>query len=113
MKLTGKNKVVDSDYELSIQDEIRIRPLMKEIVNKDIDYLNKVDFYPFKKQKSLLAMTAHIIFSSIDKKNTVKALNTIHERFFEEQIIELNLFIRIVKLVVDGNNIILNKSLTK
>ena len=29
----------------------------------------------------------------IDKKNTVKALNTIHERFFEEQIIELNLFI--------------------
>jgi len=29
----------------------------------------------------------------IDKKNTVKALNTIHERFFEEQVIELNLFI--------------------
>ena len=29
----------------------------------------------------------------IDKKNIKKALNTIHERFFEEQIIELNLFI--------------------
>ena len=40
------------------------------IVNKNIRYLNKVDFYPFKKQKSLLAMTAHIIYSSIDKNNT-------------------------------------------
>ena len=40
------------------------------VVNQNIDYLNKIDFYPFKKQKSLLAMTAHIIFSSIDKKNT-------------------------------------------
>ena len=38
MKLTGNNKVVDSDYELSIQDEIRIRPLMKEIVNQDIEF---------------------------------------------------------------------------
>ena len=40
------------------------------IVNKNIRHLNKVDFYPFKKQKSLLAMTAHIIYSSIDKNNT-------------------------------------------
>ena len=40
------------------------------IVKLKINYLNKVDFYPFKNQKSLLAMTAHIIFSSIDKNNT-------------------------------------------
>ena len=34
MKLTGNNKVVDSDYELSIQDEIRIRPLMEKLIIK-------------------------------------------------------------------------------
>ena len=54
------------------------------IVNQNINYLNKIDFYPFKKQKSLLAMTAHIIFSSIDKKNTAthskKVLNIIKKK---------------------------------
>ena len=40
------------------------------IVDRDVDSLNKIDFFPFKKQKALLAMTAHIIYSSIDKKNT-------------------------------------------
>ena len=40
------------------------------IVSKNIKYLNKVDFYPFKKQKALLAMTAHITYNSIDKENT-------------------------------------------
>ena len=49
MKLTGKNKVVDSDYELSIQDEIRIRPLMKEIVNKDIEFKYLITMnYPYR-----------------------------------------------------------------
>ena len=49
MKLTGNNKVVDSDYELSIQDEIRIRPLMKEIVNKDIEFKYLITMnYPYR-----------------------------------------------------------------
>ena len=49
MKLTGKNKVVDSDYELSIQDEIRIRPLMKEIVNQDIEFKYLITMnYPYR-----------------------------------------------------------------
>ena len=49
MKLTGKNKVVDSDYELSIQDEIRIRPLMKEIVNQDIEFKYLITLnYPYR-----------------------------------------------------------------
>ena len=54
------------------------------IVNQKINYLNKVDFYPFKNQKSLLAMTAHIIFSSIDKTNTAthskKVINVIRKK---------------------------------
>ena len=48
------------------------------IVNKNINDLNKIDFYPFKKQKSLLAMTAHIIFSSIDKNNTATHSKKVH-----------------------------------
>ena len=41
------------------------------IVNKKKNYLQKKDFITFKKKKTFFAMTAHIIFSSIDKKNTV------------------------------------------
>ena len=41
------------------------------IVNKKLSYLLKKDFFPFKNKKAFFAMTAHIIFSQIDKKNTV------------------------------------------
>ena len=41
------------------------------IVKKTIKYLNKNDFYPFKKKKSFFAMTAHIIYQKIDNTNTV------------------------------------------
>ncbi len=40
------------------------------VVKKDIKSLEKVDFLPFMKQKSLLAMTAHIVYSAIDPNNT-------------------------------------------
>ena len=40
-------------------------------VSKNLKYLERYDFVPFKKKKSILAMTAHIIFKKIDKKNTV------------------------------------------
>ncbi len=40
-------------------------------VNKDIKHLMKNDFFTFKNKKSFFAMTAHIIFNSIDKANTV------------------------------------------
>ena len=39
-------------------------------VNKSLKYLNKNDFYPFKKKKSFFAMTGHIIYQCIDKLNT-------------------------------------------
>ena len=39
-------------------------------VKKDLEYLIKNDFIPFKKKKTFFAMTAHIIFDKIDTKNT-------------------------------------------
>ena len=41
------------------------------IVNKKENYLTKKDFSVFKNKKTFFAMTAHIIFSKIDKENTV------------------------------------------
>ena len=40
------------------------------VVNQSLKELNKTDFLPFKKQKAFLAMTAHIIYKTIDKNNT-------------------------------------------
>ena len=40
------------------------------IVNRNLKYLIKNDFSTFKKKSSLFAMTAHIIYSDIDKTNT-------------------------------------------
>ena len=39
-------------------------------VTKNLNYLNKNDFFPFKKKQSYFAMTAHVIYRSIDKLNT-------------------------------------------
>ena len=41
------------------------------VVDKNINYLIKKDFYPFKNKKIFFAMTAHIIFNKIDSFNTV------------------------------------------
>tara|TARA_B000000609_G_C23979192_1_gene243511 strand:- start:207 stop:644 length:438 start_codon:yes stop_codon:yes gene_type:complete len=41
------------------------------IVKKNLKYLKKNDFIPFKNKKTFFAMTAHIIFYKIDKENTV------------------------------------------
>ena len=40
------------------------------IVDKNLKYLIKNDFSTFKKKSSLFAMTAHIIYTNIDKTNT-------------------------------------------
>jgi beta-N-acetylhexosaminidase len=39
-------------------------------IKKDLKYLKSNDFYAFKKKTSLFAMTAHVIYSNIDKLNT-------------------------------------------
>ncbi len=41
------------------------------VVKKKLKYLIKFDFLPFKNKSSYFAMTAHVIFSDIDKINTV------------------------------------------
>ena len=41
------------------------------IIKKSLKYLNKNDFYVFKKKKSFFAMTGHVIYENIDKLNTV------------------------------------------
>ncbi len=45
--------------------------LFTPIINKPLSYLKKRDFNAFKSKNSLFAMTAHVIFSKIDKDNTV------------------------------------------
>ena len=40
------------------------------IVDKNINYLIKNDFFPFKNKDSLFAMTAHIVYKKIDPLNT-------------------------------------------
>ena len=40
-------------------------------INKNLNYLNRNDFFPFKAKQSLFAMTGHIIYRKIDNLNTV------------------------------------------
>ena len=78
------------------------------IVDKKIDFLNKVDFHPFKKQKSLLAMTAHIIFKSIDKNNTAthskKVINIIRKKIgYKNLIISDDISMKALKYSISKN----------
>ena len=61
------------------------------IIKQSINLLNKIDFLPFKKQNSFLAMTAHIVYSSIDSKNTAthsqKVINIIRKKIGFKNII--------------------------
>ena len=54
------------------------------IINQKINVLSNNDFYPFKKQQSLLAMTAHIVYKAIDNKNSAthskKVIKIIREK---------------------------------
>ena len=74
-------------HGLSKVDSHNKLPIIKESIN----LLNKTDFLPFKKQNSFLAMTAHIIFKSIDSKNTAthspKVINIIRKKIGFKNII--------------------------
>ena len=54
------------------------------IIEKSLRYLIKNDFSTFKNKKSFFAMTGHLIFSKIDKENTVthskKIINIIRKK---------------------------------
>ena len=41
------------------------------VIKKTLTYLLKNDFRPFKNKKTFFAMTGHVVFDKIDKKNTV------------------------------------------
>jgi len=49
------------------------------VINKSLKFLKKNDFLAFQSKKSLFAMTAHIIFKSIDRHNTVTHSNIMIE----------------------------------
>ncbi len=61
------------------------------VVNKNLYYLLRNDFLPFKRKSSFFAMTAHIIFKKIDLKNTVthskKMIKLIRNKIFFKNIL--------------------------
>ena len=56
------------------------------IVNKNIKYLKNNDFACFKNSKSKFAMTAHILFKKIDKKNCVTHSKVIIDKIIRKEI---------------------------
>ena len=80
------------------------------IVKKRLSYLLKKDFLAFKNKKAFFAMTGHIIFSKIDKENTVthskKLIRLIREKIkFKNIIISDDLSMKSLKSSLDENTI--------
>ena len=80
------------------------------IVKKRLSYLLKKDFLAFKNKKAFFAMTGHIIFSKIDKKNTVthskKLIRLIREKIkFKNIIISDDLSMKSLKDSLEENTI--------
>ena len=80
------------------------------IVKKRLSYLLKKDFLAFKNKKSFFAMTGHIIFSKIDKENTVthskKLIRLIREKIkFKNIIISDDLSMKSLKSSLEENTI--------
>ena len=78
------------------------------IVNHNSDLLNKIDFFPFKKQNALLAMTAHIVYTSLDKKNTAthskKIINIIRKKIgFKNLIMSDDISMKALKYSISKN----------
>ena len=91
-------------HGLSRQDSHKKLP----IVNQNIKLLNSVDFYPFKKQNSYVAMTAHIIYKSIDSKNTAthskKIIKIIRDKIgFKNLILSDDISMKALKFSVKKN----------
>ncbi len=84
--------------------------LFTPVVNKNLNYLLKNDFYSFKNKKSLFAMTAHVIFKKIDSKNTVthskKIISLIRNRIgFKNILITDDLSMKSLKGDINENTI--------
>ncbi len=80
------------------------------IIKENIRTLIKQDFYPFKNQNSILAMTAHIIYKSIDNKNAAthskKIIKLIKNKIgFNKIIISDDISMKALKFSVEENTI--------
>ncbi len=80
------------------------------IVNKNLSYLIKKDFIPFKNKKTFFAMTAHIIFNKIDNQNTVtqskKLIKMIRQKIgFKDILISDDLSMKSLKGSLEKNTI--------
>ena len=79
-------------------------------VKNNLKYLIKNDFFPFKNQKSLFAMTAHIIYESIDPILTAthskKMINIIRNKImFKNIIISDDISMKALKFSIEENTI--------
>ena len=77
-------------------------------INKNLKYLNKNDFFTFKKKNSLFAMTAHIIYKKIDPKNCAthskKMINLIRKKIgFTNIIMSDDLSMKALKFSISEN----------
>ena len=80
------------------------------VVNKNINYLIKNDFFPFKNKDSLFAMTAHIIYKKIDPLNTAthskKIINIIRKKIgFKNVLISDDLSMKSLKYDLITNTV--------
>ena len=80
------------------------------IVKKNLNYLNKNDFVPFRNKKTFFAMTAHIIFDKIDNENTVthskKLIKLIRNKIgFKNILISDDLSMKSLKYSLKNNTI--------
>ena len=80
------------------------------VVDKNVNYLIKNDFFPFKNKDSLFAMTAHIIYKKIDPLNTAthskKIINIIRRKIrFKNVLISDDLSMKSLKYDLSTNTI--------
>ncbi len=84
--------------------------ILTPVINKKENYLLKNDFSTFKNKKAFFAMTGHIIFQKIDKKNTVthseKLIRLIRKKIgFKNLLISDDLSMKSLKGTLKANTI--------
>ena len=82
-----KNKIINVIKHIpghggTTQDSHLIMPK----INLSESALNKIDFYPFKFTSAKLAMTAHILYSKIDKKNVATFSKKVIKKIIRKKI---------------------------
>ncbi len=78
------------------------------VISHNLSYLIKNDFFPFKNQNSLFAMTAHIVFKNIDKLHTAthskKVISIIRKKIkFKNILISDDISMKALKFSIETN----------